>query len=231
LADLLVTSRNNYDWPQGTGARESQHVIIELEREVEDLVRGLDPARSHQIIKKVSSWGGNNANAQRVIGDASREDQVRMLDAIQHVLNPHMLKYGLDELSKLPGLRLVMATKIFRFCCQSWGAAVDRHASYFFNSLQIVAPSGICSRSTNFRREWSNGEHTSSRLANFSSAGHRLNCDEFGNVYLPLMTQIAESLNILGAAYRCAVTGGNKNWRPADVEMAAYYWWARKGSR
>ena len=41
LADLLVTSRNKYDWPAGTGARESQNVIIELKREVESLLRGL----------------------------------------------------------------------------------------------------------------------------------------------------------------------------------------------
>ena len=231
LADLLVSSRNNYDWPAGTGARESQNAIIELEHNVEDLLRGLDPARIHQIIKKVSLWGGNNANAQRRIEGASREDQVRMRDAIRHIMNRFTLKRGLDELSMLPGLRLIIATKVFRFCCHTWGAAVDRHASHFFNSLQIVGPNGTCGLSTDFRREWSNGKRKSTRLAIYSSAGHRLNCVEFVDAYLPLLTQIAESLNILGATYRCAVTGINKSWRPADVEMAAYYWWARKGSR
>jgi len=231
LADLLVTSRNKYDWPAGTGARESQNVIIELKREVESLLRGLDPAGSHRIIKMVSAWGGNNGNAQRRIEGASPEEQVRMRDAIRHVLNPSTLKRGLDDLSKIPGLRLVMATKIFRFCCPLKGAAVDRHASYFFNSLEIIGPKGIRNKCTNFRRGWSRGEHTSSRLAIYTPQSHRLNRDEFVDAYLPLTAKIAESLNVLGIAYRCAATGDHKNWRPADVEMAAYYWWACNGSR
>jgi hypothetical protein len=234
LEGLLAESRTNYDWPAGTGPSKSQRVIIDLEREVETSLKELDLERGHQIIRKVSEWGGNRSNAQRKIEGASRDEQVRMRDAIRRVLNPSTLKVGLDDLSCLPGLSLVMATKIFRFCCPSKGAAVDRHASYFLNSLNIIWPNGTSDKSTHFKRQWAEKRekrNVSSRLANYSSNGRRLNRDEFVDVYLPLLAQIAESLNRLGVTYRCAVTALNKNWRPADVEMAVYYWGSRNGSR
>jgi len=231
LVDLLADSRSDYDWPKDTGAAKSQRVINELEREVETLLRGLDAQRGHSIVQKVSKWGGNNLNAQESIDKATLSEQVRMRDAICQVLNPSTLKRGLDEFSNLPGLRLVMATKIYRFCCPAKGAAVDQHASYFFNSLNIIETNGTRNKCVHFKREWGTARHTSSRLAIYSSAGHKSNCEEFVNAYLPLMAQIAESLNLLGVTYKCAETGENKKWRPSDVEMSVYYWGASKDSR
>jgi len=48
-------------------------------------------------------------------------------------------EHALRELTKQPGLGLVMASKIYRFCSPHIGAAVDRHSSYFFNSYLCVA--------------------------------------------------------------------------------------------
>ena len=230
LVDILVASRNKYDWPNGTGATKSQSTIIKLEAMVAGLVASLDPTGAHSIVRKVSSWGGNNRKAQAVIDAASLSVQKCMLASIRHILNPATLRDGLDDLSQLPGLRLVMATKVYRFCCPNMGAAVDRHTSYFFNSLEIVDPNGSRRKSTNFRREWSNGGHSKSRLAIYYPSGQDTNRDEFVNSYLPLLAKIANSLNESGVTYSCAATGTQKPWRPADVEMAAYYWWACNGS-
>jgi hypothetical protein len=57
------------------------------------------------------------------------------------------------------------------------------------------------------------------------------NLDHYFNTYLSLLNDIASSLNELHFQYECAATNQNMNWKPADVEMAAYYWWACNGKR
>lgn len=231
LAELFIASRSDYDWPEGTGAEESQGTIIALEKKVDDWLTEIDTEKAHAIIQAVSKWGGNNKKAQKEIDTASKQIRATMMIAIQQLLNVATLKDGLDSLSQIPGLRLVMATKVFRFCCPNIGAAVDRHASYFFNSLDIVMPDSTRRKATNFKREWTNGKHTKSRLSIYNDASHAINRDEYVDAYLPLVAKIAEALNGSGATYSCAATKERKTWRPADVEMAGYYWWARHGTR
>ena len=231
LTSLLVTARGNYDWPVGTSAATSQATIIALENKAANIIASLNASGAHSIVTEVSDWGGNNANTQAKIASATPKIRTKMLTAIQRLLLPNSLAVGLDELSDLPGLRLVMATKVYRFCCPDTGAAVDRHASYFFNSLKILDLTGVHHGSTNFKREWANGEHTRSRLAIYNSSYHKRDRAEFTEVYLPLLRQVAHFLNQCGAKYKCAATSKEKSWRPADVEMAAYYWWARNGPR
>ena len=229
LADLLVSSRNSYDWPEGTGASKSQQTILDLETRAGNWMAELDPAKAHALIQKVSIWGGNNVQAQADIALASPAIKERMMAAIQAILDPNTLAVGLDRLSALPGLRLIMATKVYRFCCPTVGAAVDRHASYFFNSLDVVDAHGALREAAAFKREWENGAHTKSRLASYNPGYHQKNRDEYINSYLPVVTQIAKSLNSMGLTYTCAATKQSNLWRPADVEMAAYCWWALHG--
>jgi hypothetical protein len=137
------------------------------------------------------------------------------------------VRHGLDSLSGLPGISLVIASKIYRFCYPRVGAAIDRHASYFFNSLPIVGQGP----STHFTREWANGAHRGSRLAIYSAAGFAANSSEYVQTYLPTLAGLATALNMAGHQYQCAATGLMKTWTPADVEMASYYWWALNGAR
>jgi hypothetical protein len=229
LADLLVSSRNSYDWPEGTGASKSQQTILDLETQAGNWMAELDPPKAHALIQKVSIWSENNAQAQAEIDVASSATKERMMAAIQAILDPNTLAVGLDRLSELPGLRLIMATKVYRFCCPTVGAAVDRHASYFFNSLDVVDAHGALHKAAAFKREWANGAHTRSRLAIYNPGYHQKNRDEYINKYLPVVTQVAESLNSMRLTYTCAVTKQSNLWRPPDVEMAAYHWWARHG--
>ncbi len=108
---------------------------------------------------------------------------------------------------------------------------MDRHASYFFNSLDIVDPEGIRRKGTKFKREWQDGKHKTSRLAIYNPSSYAVNRDEFVDTYLPLLGQIAKSRNNMGAAFKRATRETEKSWRPADVEMAAYYWWAHHGPK
>lgn len=230
LAYLLVSARNSYDWPEGTGASKSQQTILDLETQAGTWMAELDPAKAHALIQKVSIWGGNNAQAQSQIELASPAIKERMMAAIQSILDPKTLEVGLDRLSELPaGLRLVMATKVYRFCCPTVGAAIDRHASYFFNSLDLIDANGALRKAAAFKREWANGAHKKSRLAIYNPGCHRKNRDEYINSYLPVVAQIAKSLNSVGLNFTCAASKQSKLWHPADVEMAAYYWWARHG--
>jgi hypothetical protein len=138
---------------------------------------------------------------------------------------------GLDALSEIPGINLVIASKIFRFTCPYVAAAVDRHASYFFNSLAVVSSIHAPRKATCFKREWTTGRHSSSRLATFTPGYYRLNRQHYVEAYLPILASIANILNKSNLLYTCAATGNKKVWRPTDVEMAAYYWWATNGAR
>jgi hypothetical protein len=111
--------------------------------------------------------------------------------------------------------------------CPTVGASVDRHCSYFFNSSQIMG----LGLSTRFSREWSNGQHTASRLAIYQNAGYLQNRDGYFRAYLPLLSCISNALNMGGHNFMCAATRAMGNWTPTDVEMAAYYWWACNGAR
>jgi hypothetical protein len=124
-----------------------------------------------------------------------------------------------------------MATKIYRFCRPLEGAAVDRHCSYFFNSLDLIDVDGERAKCVIFKREWATGRHRTSRLANFTSRGLDANLREYVRRYLPLLVAIANCLNARSLTFTCAATGREKYWRPADVEMAAYQWWSRNGPR
>jgi hypothetical protein len=150
-----------------------------------------------------------------------------MQAAISCLINPAHERTGIDALCALPGISLVIASKIFRFCSPNHGAAVDRHASYFFNSLQIVGGGAA----THFNREWANGRHTTSRLAIYNQPSYKHNKAEYFLNYLPTLACIAQAMNAIPALYTCAAQNIQMNWTPADIEMAAYYWWATNGTR
>jgi hypothetical protein len=226
LADLLVTARSAYDWPSGTGAATSQATIIALEASVGKYVAALNADNAHRLVLAVSRWAGNNAQSHEKIVTATEGQKTSMQAAIAALISS-AASVGIDALCKLPGISLVIASKIYRFCSPSAGAAVDRHASYFFNSLAI-AGGGF---STSFRREWSNKRQSASRLAIYSAGGYALNQSEYFKAYLPTLRCLAAALNAAGLRYRCSATGLLKSWVGADVEMAAYYWWAINGAR
>jgi hypothetical protein len=227
LVELLVIARQNYDWPAHTGACISQHRIISLEKSVSQNLVNLNPISANKIVIDVSIWAGNNNKSHNVICSASHLQQKSMEQAIRNLLNPENRVLAIRNLCSLPGIGLVIASKIFRFCCPKEGASVDRHASYFFNSLAFIDNQ----KCTEFHREWTNAKHISSRLAIYSVYGLRLNEKEYFTKYLPLLRSIADSLNTLHEFYRCEATGNYKKWYPADVEMAAYYWWACNGAK
>jgi hypothetical protein len=231
LAEILVEARGSYVWPIGAGAADSQRRILGLETETCRRIIDLDSDKAHWIIEQVSSWGGNKPRAQQDLESATRNQKDEFTTAIRGLLRPGSAKGALDALSQQPGLRLVMATKIYRFCAPQVAAALDRHCSYFFNSLCVKEADGRLRTCTQFRREWATGKHQTSRLAVYSTNGHKTNLDEYLNTYLPALTAIAEYLNAQGVGYLCAVSCGRKQWRPADVEMAAYHWWSRNGRR
>lgn len=231
LVNLLVDARSAYDWPAGAGARESQQTILFLEADVARWMQALNEENAHRILTNVSAWAGNNARSHNAIVQATPAGRVQMLNSLQ-LFNAHDGPgNAIDNLCELPGIRLVIASKIFRFCCPAVGAAVDRHTSYFFNSLEVIFPEGRIDQTTKFRREWSNGRHTASRLAIYTLASYTRNRREFVTVYLPRLRSIANTLNAIPAPYQCAATGGQKNWRPTDMEMAAYYWGACNAPR
>jgi|GEM_PF-712523 hypothetical protein len=227
LVDLFLHARNNYDWPQGTGAVQSQQTIRNLEATVNAHLLNLTQANAHAIAVAVSQWAGNNANAHAQIVQATPAQQNEMQAAIACLIIPGQECAGIDGLCALPGISLVIASKIFRFCSPNFGAAVDRHASYFFNSLRV--PGG--GNATQFAREWANGRHTTSRLAIYNQTSYARNKAEYFTAYLPTLSSIAQAMNAIPAPYTCMARNHQVNWTPADVEMAAYYWWALNGAR
>ena len=107
-------------------------------------------------------------------------------------------------------------------------AALERaHNTTMEPTMQVVGRGPA----THFAREWANGRHTSSRLAIYAVANYTRNKAEYFEAYLPTLACIAQAMNANQAPYTCAAQNLKKNWRPADVEMAAYYWWACNGAR
>ena len=203
LAGLLNDEREHYKW-NATTAAVSQRNIIELETEIARRIEHLDAGEAGWIVREVSRWGGNNQKALHTLASASSEQNYTFARLIKQLLSPTSATDALRALTKQPGLSLVMASKIYRFCCPDVGAAVDRHSSYFFNSLPLQAEGGLVSACTRFRRAWANGQHRTSRLAT-----------------------VAQLLNSR-SGFLCAATKAKKRWRPADVEMASYSWWSRE---
>lgn len=229
LADVLSTSREQYVW-KAESAKESQENVVRLELETARRIADLNGANAQWIALKVSRWGGNRAT--RKVASWSSGQKSRVAELIKRLLIPASLKEALRELTEQPGLSLVMASKIYRFCCPQFGAAVDQHSSYFFNSLPALDESakliGVCTR---FKREWSSGEHRQSRLATYTSLNCDLNLSEFCDTYIPRLTEIAQALNSKRSGFLCAASGATRLWRPTDVEMAAYMWWSRNAGQ
>lgn len=227
LVHLFVAARSNYDWPKGTGANKSQQTIIDLENIVAKHIAALTADNARAICCDVSFWAGNNDKAHAAICNATMPQKEAMQRAILDLVDTGKEAKGLDILCNLPGISLVIASKIYRFCVPQTGAAVDRHASHFFNSLLIKN----ADKASHFVREWTDGGHKSTRLATFTPSNYIRNRDEYVENYLPLLARIAAGLNALPELYTCAATHLKKKWTSADVEMAAYYWWARNGSK
>lgn len=231
LAELFVQAREKYTWPKKQRAEDSQTRIMQLEQQIQIWTANLDGENARLIIQEVSEWGGNNGKAKDAVRNVSETHRQEFATRIGELLTPGAAKSGLRGLTGQPGVDLVMATKIYRFCVPAVGAAIDRHCSYFFNSLCDVRVPGAPTACTHFRREWINGKHEATRLASFSKAVRESNLQEYFDSYLPLLAAIAASLNSMVGGFRCAVSQIRKAWRPADVEMAAYQWWSRNGSR
>ena len=231
LISLLVKFREGYCWPSGQTPAESQKTILNLEEEVKAMMATLETEKACAIITRVSNWGGNNALSQREIEGADTSTKQAMKEALQKLNGTETLEKGLRALCAIPGINLVMASKIYRFCFPDQGAALDRHSSYFFNSLQKVTEDGTGTGATKFVREWSTARHKSSRLAIYTQASLERALSEYLTVYLPLLRDIAASLNSRRDFYKSAVDNQSKEWRAADVEMAAYYWWSKHGPR
>ncbi len=227
LVQLLKIARENYAWPAGVSPAKSQNRIFTLENDTARRMNNLTKDSAHEIIIDVSEWAGNNTPSHTKIINAAPEILDKMFHALQFLANPKLLGKGIKSLCEIPGISLVIASKIYRFCVPQLGAAVDRHASYFFNSL----PDQQGIMSTNFSREWSNGRHVSSRLAIYTDKGFSLNFDEYINIYLPLLNGIATWLNSNNHQYVSAHSRVPEDWKAADVEMAAYFWWAGHGLR
>lgn len=227
--ELLKTSREGYTWPFYQSPKESQAAIIEIENIVHNIQKELNPKDAQTILAKVSQWGGNNKKAQRNIESADSVTQTQMLEGIHKLGFEKDISLAFNQLNSIPGFGFVMATKVYRFCYPNIGAAVDRHASYFFNSLNIISEDCSIKKATQFRREWSTGEHKQSRVAAYQKNYYIRNRDEYVLKYLPLLRNIATSLNKANILFKCAATGDLKSWRPVDIEMAVFFWWAKNG--
>jgi hypothetical protein len=66
----------------------------------------------------------------------------KMGEAITNLSSQTTLLKAFDQLNNIDGIRLVIATKVYRFCHPDIGAALDRHVSYFVNSLEISQRTG-----------------------------------------------------------------------------------------
>ena len=210
---------------------DSQQTTLTRETDVARWMQALTVENAHRIVTKVSKWAGNRRHNAVVQGTPIVKEKI--YKALLLFNAPDGPAKAIDALANLAGISLVVASKIFRFCRPTVGAAVDRHTSYLFNSLEFVNPEGRRDSATNFRREWAKGPDTTSRLAIYPKASHTYtrNRHEFVTVYLPMLRAMASALDAIPAPYHCAATGEQKKRRPTDVEMAAYYYGAGNGSR
>lgn len=229
FTELLKNARQEYCWPFHISPRESQMAIIELEANINTLQK--ESVNSKDILAEVSEWGGNNKKAQRNIEFANNVIINKMAEAIANLGSQSTFLEAFIKLNNIPGIGFVIATKVYRFCQPNIGAALDRHASYFFNSLDMVLLNNKVRKATQFKREWPTGKHTTSRLAVYQDGNYIHNRNEYIKNYLPLLTKISTTLNTNGISFKCAATGEIKSWKPSDVEMAAFFWWAKNGDK
>ena len=227
LVDVFVQGREAYQWRDSPSS--SQQRVIDVEQEVSNLVTDLTPERARKIVSVVLRWEGINGNSQGIIDDAGPDICVEMKSCIRSLACA--TAGSLNRLSQLPGLTLVKASRIYRFCCPDNGASLDGHSSYFFNSVPIRSCSARSGFATEFRREWATEKRTTSRLAIDRPNLYRKNLTEYVQVYLPLLTRLAQFLNEHKVTYSCAATGQQKPWRPIDVQMAGHQWWSENGRR
>lgn len=224
LAELLKNARESYVWPGGVDR------IAALEQHAQEQLAIGTAEALHSILYPVADWGGAR---QPALDSIAEYDEERKLHAALRIRAMHQggnLQQALLGLCSLPGIGFVIASKIYRFVRPDVGAAVDRHASYFFNSLQLRRldnrPAGLA---TEFRREWATGAHTTSRMAVYQPDTLQHTAQHYCARYLPILASTAAALNRQGIRYHCVQTGQRLEWRPADVDMAAFSWWKDNG--
>lgn len=225
LVELLVQAREGYQWgPTGL------HGIAALEASVQELVeRGTDESL-YSVLQPIADWGGARAPALNAINNYTHAERIHAAELLRGLLNGGNASAALVGMSDLPGIAFVIASKVYRFVRPDVAAAVDRHASYFFNSLQLRFPDGVAAGlATSFPREWCTAAHDVSRMAVYQRAGLVTTAHQYCTRYLPILESIADWLNLNEITYDCPVEGNAKQWRPADIEMAAFFWWQAHG--
>lgn len=225
LAELLVSARNHCTW-RGTPGESQKHLHTLLA----DTARALatpKPVALQQLLARISKWDGGGKEAAIA---AWRDDE--RAGAVAALVDLHAgvaVQQRLLELQALPGIGLVLATKVYRFVAPQTAAAAERHSTYFTNSLAVRNADGATEFASHFRREWASGARAASRWAAYGDKDVEVR--EYLERYLPLLKEIADAQNTEGLQYTCAARGVTYAWTPADVEMAMYSWWARHGLR
>lgn len=154
LATLLMEARRGYRWPLTATSAASQQAVLDLEQE--GAVWRNDPAAgiAHQFAVAVSVWGGNWIGAHNAIVGYDEEQQGTLRRALVMAVDGQMGE-AMVNLAELPGLSVVMASKLLRFTLPDTCAAVDRHASYMTNSLPDMSDGAVAGSCTAFHRQWS----------------------------------------------------------------------------
>ncbi len=229
LSQLLLEAREGYAWPLGKSPLDSQRDIIQLEEYVSQKMQTLSMSDAQDIVLSVSEWAGIHGKVFPHFKSLHHEFQNLLHEHIKKFRKPTRVRPidGIYGLNAFPGIGLSLATKVCRFCLPSFGAGIDRHSSYFFNSLRDKNGEAVVA----FGREWVNNEKSSSRLAIENTRDWANNPVEYTLYYLPLLRIISKHLNSRKFHYKCAATGESRQWRPCDVEMAADFWWAQNGTQ
>jgi hypothetical protein len=214
LTTLLVAAREAYEWPLGAGAETSQTQLVALEMDICRKMEARDPALAHEVVVSASQWAGNEATAHARIVKATREERAVMEKALMQVMNLAAAPAAVEALAALPGVGLVLATKLNRLSMPYMTAAVDEHSAAFFNALPVEGQ----------------GFATQFRLESEAAADRTRNTREYWDNYLPLLGCLTQALNAGKRRFTSAATGASRSWVPADVEMAAQYWWACNGA-
>jgi len=183
LADLLSEAREQYVWG-AKSASESQEIIVRLESETARRLADIHDDSAQWVIQEVSRWGGNNLTAIRTIASASPEQKRRFADMIGWLLTSGSTEHALRELTKQPGLGLVMASKIYR-------SAVRISAQPLTGIPHTFSTPYLCVRERNaeslywIRQGVANGKHKASRLAIYTDPKRDANLKEYYTTYLP----------------------------------------------
>lgn len=214
LTALLVSAREAYEWPPGAGAELSQTRLVALEMDICRKMEARDPALAHEVVVMASQWAGNDAQAHARIVQATPEERAVMEKALMQVMNLAAAPAAVEALAALPGVGLVLATKLNRLSMPYMTAAVDEHSAAFFNALPVEGQ-GFATRFT---------------LAGDAAVDLTHDTREYWDNYLPLLGCLTQALNAARQRFTSAATGASRSWVPADVEMAAQYWWACNGA-